>query len=175
MANSINFYHVYRTLCSVDGAAYFGVAISNDPYTYPDGYVLGEGRQLKAHIEKHGIRFFSTIFTHCFPLEKDANAKVEQLIKAHPGPRLNWTNEEKLRMAVAAVDPETRLGNRNAAGSVRTEAHMKAIVASHEGSKWYYNLNTKHELFLKKGEEIPPGYVRGRLPGQKRIRKPLTK
>jgi len=181
------FYHLFKTTCTVDGSAYFGIRGNNDPMWDMRIDYVGRGDKLRAKINQYGPRSFNTEVLYT----SSDLPTVERYIKGiltpatYADPRCLNTSREEIDNAIAEGKTGTTYSNdhklsisismqenENALGHVKSEesrAKSRETLLAKK-LKWIHNKVTREEMQLSK-EEIDDGmmlegFELGRLPGK---------
>ena len=179
------FYHLFKTSCTVDGSAYFGIRGNNDPMWDEHIDYVGRGERLTAKIRQYGA---ATMRTEVLATSTDLPSIERQLAgilspATLSDPRcLNISREEinnrisegksgvkstedhKIAISISLQE------NQNGLGHVKSEESRAQTrkTLSDKKLKWIHNKETREELQITKEEidagDMLTGFVLGRLP-----------
>lgn len=172
-------YIVFKTTNLVNGRVYFGIHKTDDPFfgseMYFDGYV-GDTKELNEDLKRFGRRAFAVEGIESFWQRDQAERILNNILINGNPPGSYHTNARS----------ESHKGLKNALGAVRTEEFKAQLSEKHSGEgnpfhgkehspdtktklsefrasmMWINDENTERQI--PKAEEIPSGWVRGRLP-----------
>lgn len=180
---------VYKTTNLVNNRVYFGIHYSNDPFfgteSYFDGFI-GNTNEIANDLKQYGRKAFLVQSFEAFQNREHAERLLSGLI-ANPPPGSYHTNARS----------EAQKGLQNALGTVRSE-EFKAAASERtmgEGNPFYgkqHSTETKSVLSdfrtqmkwinnniiekqIAKSDNIPDGFVRGRLKRNSTMRVSVTK
>jgi len=171
-------YIVFKTTNLVNGRVYFGIHKTDDPFfgseMYFDGYV-GDTKELNEDLKRFGRRAFVVEGIESFWQRDQAERILNNILINGNPPGSYHTNARS----------ESHKGLKNALGSIRTDEFKAQLAEKHSGEgnpfhgkehspdtktklsefrasmMWINDANTERQI--PKAEEIPSGWVRGRL------------